>query len=142
MSKYLTTWLLVLSIFIAESHSYTGRYAMLQQNWVLTIDRTQELQWNVKDLSDEINAIIYFFAMYFYLPNRVNKTTAISFIILCVVDLAMWVHNYKTLHYGSVYVWVIVLWGLIFFRGDIKTQTVKLCRTIKKHIRRILAGSG
>ncbi len=134
MRRYATTLLLILSIFIAESHSYTGKYATLEQNWVMTLDRTQELQWNIKDVSDEINAIIYFFAMFFYMPNRVNKTTVISFIALCFVDLLMWFHNYKTLNYGSVYVWIIVVWGVIFFREEVKTKIIRLCRKIKRHI--------
>lgn len=136
MRKYLTTWLLILSIFIAESHSYTGKYAMMQQNWVWTLDRTQELQWNIKDMSDQINAIIYFFAMYFYIPNRKNKTTAISFIILCFVDLFMHLHNYKTLYYGSVYVWISLLWVGIYYKNTVKKETITLWKKIKTHIRR------
>jgi len=142
MRKYLTTWLLILSIFIAESHSYLGRYSEIKQNWIFTLDRTMEMQWNVKYLADQINAIIYFFAMYFYIPNRANKTTVISFIILCFIDLIMYFHNYKTLNYGSVYVWVITIWGLIFFRSEVKTKTISLCKKIKKHILKVLAGSG
>ncbi len=135
MRKYATTWLLVLSIFIAESHSYTGKYATLEQNWVRTLDRTQELQWNIKDVSDEINAVIYFFAMYFYIPNRKNKATVISFIVLCFVDLLMWFHNYKTLYYGSVYIWISLLWVIIYYRNTVKRQTITLWKKIKTHIR-------
>ena len=134
MRKYITTWLLILSIFIAESHSYTGKYALLKQNWIWTIDRTMELQWNLKYLADQINAIIYFFAMYFYIPNRINRTTVISFIILCFVDLLMYFHNYKTLYYGSVYVWVTMVWVLLFYKEIIRAKTNFLWKKIKTRI--------
>ncbi len=135
MRKYAATWLLVLSIFIAESHSYAGKYAMLKQNWIWAIDRTMELQWNLKYLADQINAIIYFFAMYFYIPNKVNRTTVISFIILCFVDLAMWFHNYKTLYYGSIYLWLSLFWVIIFYINTVKWKTITLWKKIKTHIR-------
>lgn len=135
MRKYATTWLLVISIFIAESHSYLGRYSEIRQNWIFTVDRTMEMQWNVKLLSDQINAIIYFFAMYFYIPNRKNKATVISFIILCFVDLLMYFHNYKTLYYGSVYVWISLLWLGIYYRYTVKKETITLWKKIKTHIR-------
>lgn len=116
MRKYATTWLLILSIVIAESHSYIPeKYASKKENWIHTIDRTQELQWNVKDVSNEVTAIIYFLAMFFYNKNRANKATVVTFIVLCFIDMVMWFHNYKTLHYGSVYVWILGIWGLTFF---------------------------
>lgn len=116
MKKYATTWLLILSIVIAESHSYIPeKYASKKENWIHTIDRTQELQWNVKDVSNEVTAIIYFLAMFFYNKNRANKATVVTFIVLCFIDMVMWFHNYKTLHYGSVYVWILGIWGLTFF---------------------------
>lgn len=117
MKKYATTWILILSIVIAESHSYLpDEYAMKKENWILTVDVSMPVSWNVKFLSDEITAILYFVAMLFYNGNKVNKTTVITFIILCVIDLVMYVHNYKTLHYGSVYVWLLGVWVLVFYR--------------------------
>lgn len=115
--KYATTWILILSIVIAESHSYLpSEYAIRKENWILTIDRTMEIQWNVKFLSDQVNFILYFLAMLFYNRNRVNKATVITFIILSVIELGMYFHNYKTLHYGSVYVWSLGIWLLVFYR--------------------------
>lgn len=135
MRKYATTLLLVLSVFIAESHSYLGSFSEIRQNWIFTLDRTMEMQWNVKHLSDQVNAIIYFFAMYFYMPNRRNKTTVLSFIILCFVDLLMYFHNYKTLYYGSVYVWISLLWLFIYYKDTVKKETITLWKKIKTHIR-------
>lgn len=133
MKKYTTTILLIISVFIAEAHSYTGKYAMLKQNWIWTIDRTMELQWNIKYLSDQINAVIYFVAMYFYTPNRVNISTVLSFIILCVIDFLMYLHNFKTLHYGSVYAWIVMLWGIMFFSPIIKVQINNLWKCITQN---------
>lgn len=138
MRKHLTPILLILSIFIAESHSYLGKYSGVRQNWILTLDRTMELQWNVKYLSDQINAVIYFFAMYFYIPNKINKTTVTAFIILCFIDIGMYFHNFKTLNYGSVYVWGVIVWVSLFFREEIKHKISKLWHLIKQTILKIL----
>lgn len=94
-----------------------------------------ELQWNVKYLSDEVNAILYFLAMFFYNRNKVNKTTVLTFIILCFIDLAMYLHNFKTLHYGSVYVWTLGVWTIVFYWDTlinyVKFKTVLLCRKLR-----------
>lgn len=142
MKKYATTWLLIVSIIIAESWSYLPtKYAIVKQNWIWTIDRAMELQWNVKYLSLEVNAILYFFAMFFYNRNRVNKATVITFIALCFIDLGMYIHNYKTLHYGSVYVWVAGIWFFVFYRRPllktVKCKIVLLCQHTLKIIEKI-----
>lgn len=149
MKKYATTWLLILSIFIAESWSYVPKeYATIKQNWIMTIDRTQEVQWNVKDLSDQVNAILYFLAMLFYNRNRFNKTTVITFIALCFIDLGMFFHNYKTLHYGSVYVWTAGIWVFVFFSRTLLEKTLNFwvlfkCKIVLlcQHIQRIIKKS-
>lgn len=114
--KYLTTWLLLASIVIAESHTYIPeKYATLKQNWIYSVDWTIELRWNVKYLSDQINAILYFLAMFFYNKNTINKATVMTFIFLCCIDLVMYVHNAKTLYYGSAYVWTLGIWALVYY---------------------------
>jgi hypothetical protein len=114
--KYLTTWLVLLSIVIAESHTYIPeKYAILKQNWIHTIDWTMTVRWNVKMLADEINAILYGFAMLCYNRNRINKATVITFIVLCCVDLPMYLHNGNTLYYGSVYAWLLGIWTLAYY---------------------------
>lgn len=138
MKKHITTWLLILSIFIAESHSYVGAAGEEIKNWGWTVKWNIPLKWHIKYLADEINAIIYFVAMLFYTPNRVNKTTVITFIILCIVDLIMYFHNYKTLHYGSVYVWSTILWGFVYKWSVIKMQTLLLWKKLKlKTVRKL-----
>lgn len=115
MRKYGTTLILILSIVIAESYSYAGKYAMVKQNWIYSVDRTMELQWNLKYAADQVNAILYFIAMFLYNKNRINKTTVVTFIILCFIDLVMYFHNFKTLHYGSVYVWTFIIWVILYY---------------------------
>lgn len=133
MKRYATTWILVISIAIAESHSYVPqRYATKKQNWIYSIDRSMEIQWNVKFLSDQINAILFFLAMFFYNRNRVNRTTVVTFIILSIIELGMYFHNYKTLHYGSVYVWTLGIWFALynqyFIRKSVKRSLTKLVK--------------
>lgn len=114
--KYLTTWLLLVSIVIAESHSYIPeKYADLKQNWIYSVDWTISVQWNVKYLADQINAILYFVAMFYYNRNRINRATVVTFVLLCVLDLLMYLHNAKSLNYGSVYVWTFGLWAVIYY---------------------------
>lgn len=144
IKKYLTTWLLVLSIVISESHSYVpDKYAEKKGNWIYSIDRPMELQWNIKFLSDEINMILYGVAMFFFKRNRINETTVITFIFLCCIGLGMYFHNFKTLHYGSVYVWTLGIWFVVHIRQPIwkavkcslwklKMQIVLLCQHISK----------
>lgn len=116
MRKYATTWLLILSIVIAESHSYIPeKYANKKENWIYSIDWTMEVSWNVKLLSHEVNGILYFLAMFFYNRNRVNKATVVTFIFSCCIDLIMYLHNGKTLYYGSVYVWTLGIWAVAFY---------------------------
>lgn len=130
MRKYATTWLLLISIFIAEAHSYVGRCATVVQNWIYAVERPMEIQWNIKYASDQVNAIIYFVAMLLYLPNRINRTTVITFIILCIVDAAMYFHNFKTLYYGSVYLWTIILWLFLY---NIKAIRYAIISRRKRH---------
>lgn len=116
MKRYATTWLLILSIVIAESHSYIPeKYASKEQNWIRTINWTMTVSWNVKFLANEINAILYFLAMFFYNKNKYNKATVVTFIFLCCIDLIMYLHNGKTLYYGSVYIWTLGIWAVTFY---------------------------
>lgn len=129
--RHKTTCILVLSIVIAESHSYVpANYAEKKVNWIYSIDRTMEIQWNVKNLSDQIVQILYFLAMFFYNGNRVNKTTVVTFIVLSIIELGMYFHNYKTLHYGSVYVWTLGIWFALynqyFIRKSVKRSLNKI----------------
>jgi len=112
---YGTTWLLILSVIVAESHSYLGNFATVKQNWIYSIDRTMEMQWNVKYLSDQVNLILYFLAMFIYKENGINRATVITFLSLSIIDLGMYFHNFKTLHYGSVYVWMLLTWGAVHY---------------------------
>lgn len=136
MRKYTTTWLLLFSIIIAETYTYLPKwYALREENWIRTVPTPMLNHWNVKFLCNEVNAVLYFVAMFFYNRNKVNKTTVLTFIILCIIDLGMYLHNYKTLHYGSVYVWTLGVWTVIYYRftlmNYVKIKTVLLCHKLK-----------
>lgn len=129
----MTTCILILSIVVAESHTYIPpQYVAIKQNWIYSIDRTMEIQWNVKYLSDQVNMILYFLAMFFYNGNRINKTTVVTFIYLSIIELGMYFHNYKTLHYGSVYVWTLGIWFVLynqyFIRRSVKRSLTKVIK--------------
>lgn len=134
MKRYATTIILIISIVIAEAHSFVpDEYATKKQNWIYSIDRTMEIQWNVKFLGDQINLILYSLALFFYNRNKVNRTTVVAFICFSVIELGMYFHNYKTLNYGSVYVWTLVIWLLVYNQYFIvKAVKRSLNKLIKK----------
>lgn len=136
--KIASTLIILVSIVIAEAHSYIPEpYASKVENWIRTVDWPMEVWWNAKMLGDEINSILYAFAMFLFIPNRVNKSTAVAFIFLCCVDLIMYLHNAKTLHYGSVYIWALGIWTLAYYLLTKKMQkTWGTQKTMKSNLNR------
>lgn len=75
------------------------------------------LNWNVKYLTDEVLFIMMGFAVLYYVPNRTNRTSVISYIVFCVIDLLMYFINYKTDGYGFIYTALLITWILIYNHG-------------------------
>lgn len=73
------------------------------------------IQWNVKFLGEQVLWIMIAAAFYLYRPNRVNYTSAKVFLIWTIIDLINYVHNYKMINYGPVYLWLAAFWLLIFY---------------------------
>ena len=112
MRKYLTTILLVATIPLGELHTFWHNDRTVE-NWIYAHPTPMLIQWNVKFLTNEITPIFYFLAWYFYKPNKINKTTVISFLWLAVFNLFLYFYDFKTgSKFGSVYLWFIGFWLL------------------------------
>jgi|GEM_PF-3033726 len=115
MRKYLTTILLASTFLIAEIHTFWERSSIAPVNWIYAREVPMSVQWNIKLAGLQLIYIIYGLALLCYVPNRVNRTTAITFTIFCVVDTALYFYNYKTFNYGYVYFFVALFWLVLFY---------------------------
>jgi hypothetical protein len=121
MKKYATTLILALTIFIGELHTFWERSSYEAVNWIWKRSTPMALQWNIKFVALQVNYVLWFIAAYYYgkYPNRGNKTTVITFIWLAVLDMGMYFYNYKTQYFGSVYLWLVVIWLLTYYWKNI-----------------------
>lgn len=116
MRKYLPTIILGTTLFIGEVHTFWEHGSEKKVNWVINKSEPMTVQWNVKFLCDEINGILYFIAFLLYgaYPNKTNRTTVISFLILAFADMGIYFWNFKTVNYYYVYLAFVFVWILIF----------------------------
>lgn len=125
--RYLTTWILFLTIVLGEVHTFWERQEPEVENWIIARYVPMIIQLNVKIAIDQVNFILYFIAAYFYgrYPNRINTITIKTFIWFMVIDMGMHFYNYKTYNYGYVYFLLALIWLTLY-----KWETVK--RAIRK----------
>lgn len=116
MRRYAATILLSLTLFIGEVHTYWEGRPLRPQNWIWKVSREMPLQWNIKYASDQLSFILIALAFVVYVPNRVNKATAIAFFYFAVLSGFLYFYNYKTLGYGWIYICFVIVWFLAFFR--------------------------
>ncbi len=76
-----------------------------------------QMQWNVKYATDEVWFILMALAILNYQPNRINRTTVITYTVYCILDLFYYFYNYKQEGYGWVYTAVLATWILIYNHG-------------------------
>lgn len=123
MKKYITTYLLALTLPLGELHTCWEKSEPVEQNWIWKVSRPMSTQWNVKYAVDQILPIFYILAALFYTKNRVNKTTVLSFIFLISVDTLMYFYNFKTYGYGWTYFSVALFWVIVYFWRSQNKQT-------------------
>ena len=119
MRRFLTTIILVITLPLGELHSYLAKDTRVQ-NWIITVRRPMLVSWNIKFVEMEVVTILYFLAWLFYLKNRINKTTVVTFLILSIIDVGFYFYNYKLGGFGSVYLWFALIWLIIYYRHSIK----------------------
>lgn len=96
------------------------------QNWILNRPTPMLIQWNVKYLSAEVITIIYFLAWYFYKPNKLNRATVAAFLLLAILDLFVYLYNFKTGLFGGVYFWFLVFWMIAMYgKGAVNYLWIK-----------------
>lgn len=115
MRRYAATILLSLTLFIGEVHTYWEGRPLRPQNWIWKVSREMPLQWNIKLASVQLNMILIFLAFLLYVPNRVNKATAVTFFWFAVLDTVLYFYNYKTFGYGYLYLVLAVIWLMAYF---------------------------
>lgn len=113
MRAYLTTFLLVLTLPIGELHMLWEGDTRAE-NWILTVDRTMLIKWNMKYVEAQVIVILYFAAWWLWKPNKVNWTTVIAFFWLAIIDTCMYFYDYKTGDFGKVYYWFVGIWFLVY----------------------------
>jgi hypothetical protein len=133
--KYITTYLLAATLLIGELHTFWGKGVISveqngkkvllrdglpvpKENWILFRSVPMTMQKNVKEAGSELIFILYFIAAWFFAkyPNRVNKTTVLTFICFMVMDAAMYFVNFKTWHYGYIYFVIALIWLYLYHR--------------------------
>jgi hypothetical protein len=135
IKEYATTILLWLSIIVGELHTFWDEHSQMKEvdgrnvemvlvdgkwvdikkyNWVLTRDESMTLQWNVKLVAGQVASVFIFLSICLYRRNRINTTTVHTFFIISMVDLGMWFYNFKTYHYGFIYILLLLIWIIIY----------------------------
>jgi hypothetical protein len=115
MRKYATTFLIAATLLIGELHTFWERSPYMSENWIYAVERPMPLQWNVKLASDQLNFILFAFALFLYVPNRANRSTAITLVCYAFLDTIAYFYNYKTFGYGLIYLILAGIWNLSFF---------------------------
>jgi len=122
MKKYATTLLIWASLIIGELHTLfekvEGKY-----NWIVADYKPMKLSWNFKYAADQIWFILIGFAVLFYTPNRINKTTVQAYIAFCFVDICMYFYNYKQQGYEAIYTLLMIFWIIIFNKNGSSRPT-------------------
>lgn len=72
-------------------------------NWIYARPTPMALEWNVKYLADEINALLIAVSIYTYRANPVNKSASIAYVFYCAVDIVLYFYDYKTGSYELLY---------------------------------------
>jgi hypothetical protein len=114
--QYYTTLLIWFSLLTSEVHTiWEG--SKVNANWILTKNVPMNLQWNIKYLTDEIWFVLLAASIYYYVPNKINRTTAKAYFCFCVVDLCMYFYNFKQEGYDSIYTFLLIAWIIIYNYG-------------------------
>lgn len=117
---YATTLIIWASLLIGELHTFWEN-STRRENWILTKSVVMPMQWNVKYATDQAWFILMAFAIYLYLPNRINRTTALAYALFCIADTFMYFYNYKQEGYGWVYTFLLITWIIIYNHGSRRT---------------------
>lgn len=118
MRKYISSILLSLTLFIGEIHTFWEKSFPKEQNWIIAKYVPMTVQWNIKYASMQLVVILYFLAFVLYVKNKVNRTTVLAFLILSILDTALYFYNFKTQSFGSVYLWFAFFWIWMYYGKD------------------------
>ncbi len=116
LKRHLSMIILIATIPVGELHNHFLDNTEIQ-NWTIKQykDAWMPVSWNVKLAEQQLILIMYFVAWILYYPNKANKTTVWAFLFLAILDTVMYFWNYKSSKYGSVYLWLLGFWLIVFF---------------------------
>lgn len=122
MKRYATSIILALTLFIGEIHTFWEKAPPRKENWILDSYQPMTIQWNVKMVAEEIIVVLYFIAMWLFwmYPNRVNKTSVKTFIVLALADLGLYFWNFKTINFHYVYFGLVAVWIILYKSTSVK----------------------
>lgn len=123
MRNYATTLIIWASLIIGELHTLWEN-SKQTANWIISKRVEMPVQWNVKYATDEIWFVLMGFAIYLYLPNRINRATVKAYIAFCFLDMLMYFYNYKQQGYEAVYTFLLITWVLIYNYGTTNRQGI------------------
>lgn len=75
------------------------------------------LQWYVWLLGNSLWGIMISAAVILYRDNRINRASVRAYGLFCVIDLAMFLINFKQYGYASIYTMLLIGWILIYNYG-------------------------
>jgi len=128
MRKNMTTWLILVSLFIGELHSmsYFPDDEKRAENWIIKEYKPMTPKWNMQFLEAQILVPLYFFAFICWRPTKVNRTTIRAMAYMGVVDTFLYFYNFKNpLFFGSFYVWLFAMWILVYYWRSEKGFLIK-----------------
>lgn len=113
MRKYATTILIMASMLLAELHTFWPSGGE-PENWIWRNYIPMSVRWNVKYLSNEMWPILIFVSLLLYKKNKINYTTILAGLVWCILDVMMYLYNYKTTGYWKVYFWIVPIWIIMY----------------------------
>lgn len=122
--QYKTTLIIWASLLISELHSFWEN-STEKANWILKENVVMSVQWNIKNLTDEVWFIMMALAILVYEKNRINRTTVLAYTAFCCIDMIMYFYNYKQAGYEAIYTFLLIAWILIYNHGGRSTTTIR-----------------
>lgn len=131
MKNNLTTWILVLTLLLGELHTLPIFSDIKVENWIWKAYKPMTQNWNMAFLEAQIKIPLYFLSFILWKPTKVNKTTIRTFFYAGILDLIMYLYNYKNpLFFGSFYVWMAGIWLLVYYWQLLLKKSKKWIKTI------------
>lgn len=124
--SHLTTWIICLTLFLGEVHTFSCFSDDAPENWILTAYKPMPQKWNVQYLFSQIKVPLYFLSFIVWRPTKINRTTIRAMLYAGIIDTIMYFYDFKNpMFFGSFYVWVISIWFLVYYWNTDKGKSIR-----------------